>query len=88
MPDPAALGERVLAILDAGRAAAHERAHLRTLDLQRAILDELHRELLERKPARGRAGRIQRRLKHRIPVSQRHVKRILDMLSSVSDPMG
>lgn len=88
MPDAAELGARVLANLAAGRAVANQRAHERTADLRRAILDELHRDLLERRPALGRAGRIQLRLKHRIPVSQRHVKRILDMLSSVSDPMG
>lgn len=85
MADAADIGQRVLAILAAGRAAAIARARERAAGLQLAVLDELHNDCLAGKPERGRAGRIHRRLKHRHKVSSRHVKRILDGLASVSD---
>lgn len=86
--DPATVGARVLAGLERGRQ--------RAIATQRARADHLA-ELVQRAerldraaglPERGRAGRVARRLRRAcIEVSDRHIRRILDSLSSVSDSL-
>lgn len=60
--DPAALGRRVIDSLAKGRRRAIEAAQARGRSNERRVLAELNRELLEGRPARGRAGRIHRRI--------------------------
>jgi len=79
---PDELGRRVLAALNKGRARAIRRAQERAGALAGLVLDLAHSDVLAGRPARGRAGRIARKLGG---VSERHVKRILDGFSSVSD---
>ena len=62
MIDPAEIGRRVLANLDAGRARQHEQQRAQAALLEQAVL---RAELLDRtegRAERGRAGRIARRL--------------------------
>lgn len=60
--DPAALGRRVLDSLAKGRRRAIATAQARARIRERLVLAELNREILEGRPARGRAGRIHRRI--------------------------
>jgi hypothetical protein len=79
--DNAALGARVRAALDAGRARAHEFQRERTDALAAAVRLLAERDIEARRPARGRAARIARTG----VASERHVRRILDTLSNVSE---
>jgi hypothetical protein len=84
--DPATVGEIVLANLARGRERAIEQARERGANTERAIRRELDIDILNHGDARGRAGRITRRLaRYGLRLSERHVKRILDVLSSASD---
>ena len=83
--NPTDVGARVLTALDAGRAEGHRRARERAAPWHRLIRAELDSDTLRGHGARGRAARIKRRL--RLPYSERHVKRILDTFSSVSDSL-
>jgi len=83
---PEELGLRVLAGLTAGREKAIRRAQTRAGALAALVLDLAHADMLAGRPARGRAGRVRRKLSALgRTTSERHVKRILDGLSSVSD---
>jgi hypothetical protein len=78
--------ERLLANLDDGRQRAIAAARLQGARSARAVLGELNKDILAGHPVRGRAGRITRRLRrHGVFLTERHVLRILDTLSSVSD---
>lgn len=85
MASAAETGARVLAGLAAGRARAHARARERAAELERHVLREFHLDVLRQKPARGRAGRIARKLAGMVSV--RHTQRILDRLFNVSDSL-
>jgi len=79
----AELGEVVRTALDAGRAKAIHRAQARAGALAVLVLDLAHADALAGRPARGRAGRIARKLGC---VSERRVRQILsELLSCVSD---
>jgi len=82
MRDAYDTGRRVLEALERGREIARREAQERATDF-RAAVERLAAEDALRFGARGRAGRIARRL-HGIR-SERHVKRILDALSGMSD---
>lgn len=82
--DPAELGARVLAILARGRA----RRRSTQLEQSAAVIDAVLRvaaqDLALGRPARGRPGRVARKL--RGMVSERHVRRILsDLRAGASD---
>ncbi len=88
----ATVGRRVLANLNEGRAEAIRKAQERARALVATVQALAHAELLSGKPMRGMAGRIARKLsgawkkkKKTNVASERHVKRILDTLFSVSD---
>jgi hypothetical protein len=86
MADPALTGARVLAALSAGRQRAIAAKRLQAASIARAVLGELNKDIIAGHPVRGRAGRITRRLgRHGVFLTERHVLRILDRLSSVSD---
>ena len=86
--DPATVGERVLAGLAKGRRRAIEDAQARGAITRRAVRRALDVDVLEGRSERGRAGRIARRLRRQgVGISERHVRRILDTLSSVSDSL-
>lgn len=85
MADAADVGQRVLAELNAGRAIAIARAKENAASLQAAVLDECRKDMLRGNGERGRPGRVHRQLKGRFSVSERHVRRILDVLFSESD---
>jgi hypothetical protein len=84
--DPSDLGTRVLVALERGRRAAIAKSRKRAAQLERAVREELDRDILSGKPARGRAGRIERRLQG--VVTERHVRRILDSLACASPTDG
>lgn len=83
--DPATVGARVLAGLEAGRQAAIAKAQARAAVTAREVRRALDVDVLEGRPERGRAGRIARRL-HRdgLRISERGVRKILERLSSGS----
>jgi hypothetical protein len=76
----------VIAALNQGRQKAIARAKAAAAEHQVLVM---RADLLDRSlgtGSRGRAGRITRRLRRNgIEISERHVKRILDTLVSVSD---
>lgn len=78
------VGERVLLGLAKGRARAIAQAKARGAARLAMIVVLANEDLQRGRPSRGRASRIARKL-HGL-LSERHVKRILDRLSSVSDP--
>jgi hypothetical protein len=83
MADPAEVGLRVLQSLDRGRAKAIEQnlaVGAANTQLVRPLLDV---DILEGRPARGRAGRISRKLRGRL--GERAVHRILARLSNRSE---
>ena len=73
----------VLAGLAKGRQRAIARAKARAAETQLLVIIAANADRDAGRPLRGRAGRIRRKLHDAI--SERHVKRILDRLSSVSD---
>lgn len=83
MTDAADTGAAVLAGLARGRAIANARAQAAAEQLRRQVIAGLGVDLLNGKDERGRAGRIKRRL--HLQVGERHIRRILDTLYSMSD---
>lgn len=81
-----AVGARVLAALDRGRAKAIAQARARGARTLALVADLAHADLLAGRSARGRPGRIARRL--RGAVSERRVREILAALYSVSDSVA
>jgi hypothetical protein len=82
-PDPTATGLRVLAALEEGRRLAIEAKRQRAARVRLLVLAASRRDEQRGHPSRGRAGRISRDL-HGV-VTRRHVQRILDTLSCVSN---
>ena len=80
---PESIGRKVLAGLFKGRQRAIEQAKERAAFHVAKVVIHANADVAARKPERGRAGRISRRLGGML--SERQVKRILDRLSSVSD---
>ncbi|MEO7863737.1 MAG: hypothetical protein ABIU05_25555 [Nitrospirales bacterium] len=80
----ARIGRRVLAALDRGRALAIQQAQARAEGKRLMVVIAANADRAAGKPERGLAGRISRKLHGAI--SERQTKRILDELSSVSDP--
>lgn len=74
------IGREVLAGLARGRALAIKQAKARHAERVILIAEFLEKDLENRKPSRGRAGRIARK----IGLSERQTQRILDMLFSMS----
>ena len=84
--DPAEVGARVLAALAEGRRKAHADAQERSAPLAGLVADLADADLLAGKPDRGRPGRVARKLRGLgVKVSRRHVQRILDKFSGMSD---
>lgn len=79
--DPYATGVRVLGALDTGRALAHELQRARLAPIRQSVRRELDLDIIAGNPARGRPGRIARRLR----LHPRRVARILDSLSYASN---
>ncbi len=84
---PLHLGQEILAAFDRGRQLAIDRAKTKKQHHSRMVLSLLLNDLTKNLPARGRPGRIRRRLLARgETLSERHVGRIIsDLLMSVSD---
>jgi hypothetical protein len=83
--DPAAVGVRVLAALEAGRREGIARAQARAAALAVAVRRELDSDILAGHAERGRAGRISRRLaREGVTVTERGARKILERLSSRS----
>jgi hypothetical protein len=80
------VGRKVLAGLDRGRAIAIAQAKARSAQRVGLIVVLVNTDTQQGRPDRGRAGRIARKLGGLI--SERHVKRILDRLSRMSDCKG
>ena len=76
-------GERVLAGLDKGRSKAIAQAQERAAQKTMLVVIAANADRDAGWPSRGLAGRISRKLGGAI--SERHCKRILDALSSVSE---
>ena len=77
------VGQKVLAGLSKGRQRAIAQAKERAAFHVAHVAIHANADVAAGKPERGRAGRIARRLGGTL--SERHVKRILDGLSSMSD---
>lgn len=85
----AELGRKIRGHFDRGRALAIQRAQARNREHAKMILDLLQLDLAKNRPARGRAGRITRRLAALgVKLSGSQVRRILSTLVSVRDPVG
>ena len=78
MSDPTAIGLRVLAILEEGRQRHLARRQARAVELRELVLRVDRLDRAEGRAARGRAGRIVRRLARAgVTVSERHVLKII-----------
>jgi hypothetical protein len=77
------VGEKTLAGFARGRTLAIAQAKERSAKRAAAIVLLNNEDVARGQPARGRAGRIARRMTDRI--SERQVRRILDTLSCVAD---
>jgi hypothetical protein len=87
MSDPTDVGARVLHGLNKGRELAIKRARddARERDLMGLVQRAALLDRSANRPDRGRAGRIARRLQATgCAISERHVRRLLDGLNSVS----
>lgn len=82
----AIVGRKVLDGLAKARRKALENTRERVAQKQLLVVIAANADRAAGKPTRGRAGRIARKLGGAI--SERHVKRILDGLSAVSDSIG
>lgn len=100
LAEEAALGHRVLKALTKGRRRAIEAAQARARSNERLVVEALNYDILAGHPARGRAGRIHRRIVRQfspngvpglggeLPVARislRTVRNILARLASVAD---
>jgi len=86
MSDPADIGAKVLANLEAGRRRGIAAARERAAQAWRAVRRELDLDVLEGHAERGRAVRIHRRLwRHNVRLTERQVRKILERLASGSD---
>jgi len=86
MTDAEAIGRKVIAALDVGRRIAIEASQQRSAGLRRVIAQLAADDAARGKPARGRAGRIARKLDGLS--SERRVLQILsETQSSVSDSL-
>ena len=79
-------GAKVLDALDKGRALAIRQNQARSAQHLATVVVLFNADRQQGRPARGQAGRIARKLGGLL--SERHVKRILDRLSRVSDCKG
>ena len=79
-------GAKVLDALDKGRALAIRQNQARSAQHLATVVILFNADRQQGRPARGQAGRIARKLGGLL--SERHVKRILDRLSRVSDCKG
>jgi hypothetical protein len=72
----------ILAGLESGRQKAIAAKQARGAATERAVRRELDVDLMERRPARGRPGRVARRLaREGVKISERQVRRIIAALS-------
>jgi hypothetical protein len=84
MIDAQHLGEKVLAAFAVGRQKAIDQAREASKFNERLVREELDNDVLRGLPARGRPGRISRRLRDRIKITSRGVAKILERLVSRS----
>ena len=84
--NPTTLGRKVLAYYELGRQRAIAQKKQQGSETLRLVYEFAKLELDKGRPRRGLAGRIHRHfLRTGKPISERHVKRILDTLMSMSD---